>query len=237
MTLKLCDFSSISESRGHHFYTKKLGEDSVVLDLGSHLGEFSAEISSKFGCKCYAVEALPELCKKIEESTLVKKLNYAITDSEKKVDFCVSDNSEGNYVIDSTHSSELSQQTISVNGLSLPLLMEKEKIRNVGLLKVDIEGAEIALFDSTSDEILERIDQVSIEFHDFMLDISVDVKRIVERLKSLGFICIRYSFHTNGDVLFLNQKRLSMGLLEKLYISLFSRYFRGFSRAMKRAFG
>lgn len=236
MTLKTSTFSGISESRGHHFYTKKLGKDSIVLDLGSHLGEFSTEVSNSFGCKCYAVEALPELYQKIKESSLIKKLNYAIADSEKTVSFCVSDNPEGNHVVDSAHSSKLSQKIISVNGRSLSQLMEEEKIENIDLLKIDIEGSEISLFDSTSDEVLEKIDQVSIEFHDFILDIGSDVERIVKRLKSLGFICVRYSFHTNGDVLFLNQKRLNMGLLERLYISLFSRYFRGLPRALRKAF-
>lgn len=238
MTLSFPIFSSISESRGHHFYNKALGKGSVVLDLGSHLGEFSTEISRRFECRCYAVEALPDLFAKIGESQLVKKLNYAITDSERMVSFNISDNPEGNHVADTVghEESDVLCQSVMVQGISLSKLMEVEAIEEIDLLKVDIEGSEIPLFDSTSDETLRKIAQISIEFHDFIMDIGADVERVTKRLKSLGFICVRYSFHTNGDVLFVNPKRLNISILERLYISVFSRYLRGFYRVTKRHF-
>lgn len=34
--------------RGHHFCTRFINEDSNIVDFGSHLGQFSEEISNQF---------------------------------------------------------------------------------------------------------------------------------------------------------------------------------------------
>ena len=158
MVIKISKLSGISESRGHHFYAKQLNEDSIVVDLGAHLGEFSTEVSDSFGCKCFAVEALPSLYEKITDNQLVKKFNYAIIDSEKQVTFCICDNPESNHLNNYSNSNAEIKQTISVDGITLYRLIKSEKINKISLLKIDIEGSEIALFKSTSDEILKNID-------------------------------------------------------------------------------
>jgi FkbM family methyltransferase len=234
MVIKISKISGLSEARGHHFYAANLNKNSIVVDLGSHLGEFSTEITKTFGCKSYAVEALPSLYEKIQESELLNKLNYAITDCEKEVSFCVSENPEGNYVNSAGNIANSFERIISVPGISLSRLIECKEIPSIDLLKVDIEGSEIDLFNSTSDELLKSIGQISIEFHDFKLDISKDVEIIVKRLNLLGFICVRYSFYTNGDVLFFNTNRLKINSSKLFYIQFLSRYFRGFQRAVKK---
>ncbi len=37
----------INSIRDHHFFDKILNTDSIVIDLGAYLGEFSREISNK----------------------------------------------------------------------------------------------------------------------------------------------------------------------------------------------
>src|SRR5215212_3687717 len=71
--------------RGHHFLATAINPDSVVVDLGAHLGEFSSEMSTRFGCRCYAVEAHPGLHERIAETPLVRKFNYAVGASDDPV--------------------------------------------------------------------------------------------------------------------------------------------------------
>ncbi|MFT4559234.1 MAG: hypothetical protein ACI92S_004624, partial [Planctomycetaceae bacterium] len=55
----------------------------------------------------------------------------------------------------------------------------------VDLLKIDCEGGEYEILDSTSDELLSRIDRVCMEFHE--LHPSHDHRNLVQRLESCGF--------------------------------------------------
>lgn len=222
--------------RGHHFYANLVDSHSVVIDLGSHLGQFSHEVSNLFGCQCYAVEALPSLYNKILETPLVKKFNYAISFSNQPVKFCVTDNPEYNHIGNAQWSVNAVQETIIVEGISLESFLNKHNIHSIDLLKVDIEGAEIDLFKSISDESFGKIKQISVEFHDFAFPIHKEVETIKERLTSLNFNCIVFSRNNNGDVLFINKNRCKLPLLEYIYITYISKYVRGGIRMMMRVF-
>jgi len=220
--------------RGHHCYTKAISPNSIVVDLGAHLAQFSHEISDNFNCKCYAVEALPSLYEQITETPLVKKFNYAISNTNAPIELCITDNPEANHI--ATYNTNNIQEVISVAGITLENFLNQQKIESIDLLKVDIEGSEINLFESLTDETISNIKQMTIEFHDFKFDIQNEIEVIKKRLKSLGFICIVFSGANNGDVLFINKHKCSMSLLDHIYIQYLARYIRGGLKIVKRTF-
>ncbi len=220
--------------RGHHCYTKIISSNSIIVDLGAHFAQFSHEISSYFNCRCYAVEALPSLYTEIVETPLVKKFNYAISNTNAGIEFCVTENPESNHIV--KYNTDVSQDIISVEGVTLESFINQQKIKSIDLLKVDIEGAEIDLFESLTDEIISNIKQITIEFHDFQFDIRNEVEAIKERLKSLGFICIVFSRANNGDVLFINRHKCNISILDYIYIKYLARYVRGVSKIAKRIY-
>lgn len=224
--------SGLVSLRGHHFYANLLNSNSIVVDLGSHLGEFSRETSNLFGCKCYAVEALPSLYSKIIETPLIKKFNYAISLTNEFVKFGVTDNPEYNHIDKWSVSNVI--ETITVEGISLETFIQQQHIEAIDLLKVDIEGAEIDLFQSMDDDTISKIKQLTVEFHDFAFPISKEVEAIKIRLKSLGFTCIVFSRQNNGDVLFINEKYCNLPKLEYFYIRYLAKYVRGLSRIINR---
>jgi FkbM family methyltransferase len=224
--------SGLIAVRDHHFYANLINSESVVIDLGSHLGQFSSEVSSIFGCHCYAVEALPSLYKQIVETPLLKKFNYAISLEDKPVQLCITDNPEGNHIDRGSGVNVL--EKIRVEGITLESFIKAQKLETIDLLKVDIEGAEIDLFNSLSDETLRKIKQITVEFHDFKFSMLEEVESIKSRLKSLNFACVVYSRVHHGDVLFINREKCKIPLLSFVYIQYISRYTTGFSRLLKR---
>ncbi|MEL7357718.1 MAG: FkbM family methyltransferase [Cyanobacteria bacterium J06560_6] len=217
--------------RGHHFFADLITSNSIVLDLGAHLGQFSQEVSRLFNCHCYAIEAHPKLHEKIESTQLLSKFNYAIFSENKPVTFCTMSNPETNHIsIDGDSDGEM----VTVEGITLKRFMKQQKISTIDLLKVDIEGAEVLLFDSIDDELIRSIKQITVEFHDFMLDISSEVKSIKARLKSLGFEYIVFSNSTNGDVLFINQSVCNISPMRYAYARYVGKYIKGLSRRLAR---
>lgn len=191
--------------RGHSFIPALLPGDCVVVDLGANQGDFSRSIRREFGWRCFAVEASPSVFEKIEADQGLQKFNVAITDRDGPVRLFLSQNSEESSIIGS--GGEFAAGMVVVEGVTLSTFMARAGIARIDLLKIDIEGAEVGLFDTLTDAQLEAIRQISAEFHDFNGRISrADVKRIIARLAQLGFEYLKMSATTNGDLLFVNRR-------------------------------
>jgi len=217
LLVKSIDFwqkhSGLSNLQTHSIYSKILDSDSLVIDLGANLGQFSEAITREFKCSCYAIEAAPSLYSKLPENGLVKNFNYAISDRNEPLKFYISDNIESNSISQEVASSHGIQGEVSVDGITLETFLNNQRIELVDLLKIDIEGAEEAVFNSTRDTTLCNVKQISIEFHDFIPGSisSEEVNKITNRLKKLGFICIPFSYlfpyMLSADFLFINTNR------------------------------
>lgn len=149
----------------------------------------------------------------LPENGLVKKFNYAISDRNEPLKIYSSYNLECNSISQEAASVCGLQGEISVDGITLETFLNNQSIELVDLLNIDIEGAEEAVFNSTSDATLCKVKQITMEFHDFLPgSISTqEVNNITNRLKRLGFICIPFSYlcpdMDTYDFLFINTNR------------------------------
>ncbi|MHB1688297.1 MAG: FkbM family methyltransferase [Ignavibacteriaceae bacterium] len=226
--------SIITTIRGHSFYTGLVNSESVIFDLGAHKGEFSSEISNGFGCKCHLVEALPSLFSQIDERPFVKKYNFAMAGRDEPVELFVSKNLEGSTITGSSASG--SEDAVTVDGVTLGTLMARAGIETIDLLKIDIEGAEVGLFEAASNDLLSNITQITVEFHDFVPGVisTHQAEEIKERLQGLGFYAIKFSRSLNTDVLFINRKLSRMSRAEYWYIKYIVKYTRGIARIFQK---
>jgi FkbM family methyltransferase len=204
--------SGLTNLKTHTLYSKIIDSESLVIDLGANVGQFSEGITSEFNCQCYALEAVPAVYAQIKEDRLIKKFNCAVSDRNEPLKIYISDNRECNSISQEAASLYGLQGAISVDGITLETFLKDQEIDLIDVLKIDIEGAEEAVFNSTSDATLCKIKQITIEFHDFVPgSISTEeVNKITNRLKRLGFICIPFSYllpdMDTCDFLFINTK-------------------------------
>ena len=222
--------------RDHHFFATPICARSIVVDLGAHLGEFSTEISRRFGCRCYGAEPHPGLYSRISQSDQVSILNAAIASVDAPVEFNISAFAEAN----SLHALPRSGiNSTTVSGITFRNFIAAWGIDHINLMKVDIEGAEIELFGTMSDDLLHRIDQITVEFHDFVpeFDLSARVRATLDRLVGLGWLPIVFSRRDHSDVLLINRKNLSLSSSQLFYFSYLARYVEGMLRIIKRTVG
>ncbi len=151
--------------QGHTFMPRELSAGSVVVDLGAHKGDFSRDVQRQLGCRCIAVEANPSLIESVKAVPGVEAVCCAVWDAEGEIDLCLSENSEASTVL-GDRAREGNGQSIRVRARLLWEIMREAGVERIDLLKVDIEGAEVALVRSMSDEDVRRIGQIAIEFHD-----------------------------------------------------------------------
>jgi hypothetical protein len=84
--------------------------------------------------------------------------------------------------------SRAGSREISVEMITLARLFELIEPKHVDLLKVDVEGAEWDVLSSLTPALADRIDQITVEFHDFMDPaLRPRTEACIAHLQALGF--------------------------------------------------
>jgi FkbM family methyltransferase len=196
---------SIEIIESHSVLPDIISPGSIVVDCGANVGRFSLEMIKRFGCLCYAIEAAPDTFSRIPEAANLHRYNFALCATNKVVMLSVNED-----ITRSSIAVNSKENTIAVQGRNLEeFLMRELAERPIDVLKMDIEGAEIEVIDSLNDDVIKRVGQWTIEFHDFMdLNSVSDVERCVERIVKLGFHELFWSrYRNNMDVLLVNKDR------------------------------
>lgn len=217
----------------HTIHPRVLGPGSIVIDVGANIGVFSHKMIKRFGCRCYAIEASPEVYASIQPDKLLRTFNLAICRKSGPVKFHMSENPEASSIIKQDDNNIV--KTFEVPGKHLEEFCADLDLGFVDVLKLDIEGAEIEVIDSCSNEFLKKILQITIEFHDFCgITHPAELKRILGRLKKIGFFPIRMSRNGHLDTLFINRNQCDISILECFWIRYFIRNWIGLKRILKR---
>jgi FkbM family methyltransferase len=217
---------------GHSFLPEWLHSDAVVVDLGAQRGRFALQMIDRFKIRCYAVEASPYLVREIPFHERLSVFNFAVGAVDGNVPFYVSEKAYSSSLFPRTDRRML--ETLNVPGKRLETFLRENRLDVIDLLKVDIEGAEVLLFDSVSDETFKRIGQIAVEFHEPQgLVSAADMKRVRRRLGRLGFRMIQFSLNS-WDCLFVNQARCPMTVFRWMFFHYVVRAVRALRVARKR---
>jgi FkbM family methyltransferase len=157
-----------------------LNEDSVVVDLGAFVGDFSKYIYETYNCRVDAYEPLNHGCQNISHPKF-KLIKTPVFDGSKVwFDRDKSDSSAHIF-----HQSGERVDTIDIREIT------KE---HIDLLKVNIEGAEIVVMNLAD---LNNVDQILIEFHFFRAceeDREIvynEITNVVSRIIGFGYKMIQ----------------------------------------------
>ncbi|HKI02157.1 MAG TPA: FkbM family methyltransferase [Thermoanaerobaculia bacterium] len=216
--------AGLASIHGHHLFAPGLASSSVVIDAGAHVGEFSREMVERFGCLCYALEPVPELFGRIPEHPRVRRFPLALGGSDGEVVLHLSGNPQANSVHAAIAEGFGSRGTVVASLTSLERFLERIGVAEPDLLKLDIEGSEIAVLESASDGTLRRIGQITVEFHDFLDGFrdGAPIAALKRRLERAGFLCVVASRPggDHSDTLFINRRRHRLGLVPRIHLFL-----------------
>jgi len=184
------DINIINEvfiSKSYHTALKFIKKDSVVIDIGAHIGSFSilAGKIAKQG-KIYSYEPFigsDELLKenvKLNNLDNVWDFNLAVNDKpNKKLKFylrAIAGEYSGNSIYGSG-------KYIEVNSINLEQIFKKNKIKSCDLLKIDCEGAEYNIILKTPKKLFKNINNIILEYHEGY----GNPRALKDYLTSLGF--------------------------------------------------
>jgi FkbM family methyltransferase len=143
-----------------------LSPSSVVFDVGGFHGEFASMIYNKYGCKMYIFEPLPEFCRiirnKFSPNPDVKVFCFGLSDRTIKESISSSGDTSSIY---------LSGNKVEIELKSAVDFIRENKIENIDLMKINIEGGEYDLLtDLINNKLINRISNIQVQFHDFIID-------------------------------------------------------------------
>ena len=223
----------IENHRGHTVLGFAPGSAPLVIDCGAHKGEFAESVHRAWGARCHSIEASPALFADLALPAGAIGYNFAVAGSDGQVSFTLSDNPEASHVGGGNGSGD--GDAISIPARSLAGFLDEVAPDAIDLLKLDIEGSEIAALDGLSDRHLARIGQITAEFHDFCGYVTASqVDTAIARLRAAGFAIFPFSWHTRGDVLMVNQALHPLSALDRFRIGTLERYRRGLRRVLRR---
>ena len=220
---------------GHSFLPEWIHPGAVVVDLGAQRGQFALQMIDRFKVRCYAVEASPCLVREIPSHERLRVFNFAVGAVDGEVPFYVSEKARSSSLFLRTDRRML--ETLNVPGKRLETFLRENRLDAIDLLKVDIEGAEMLVFDSMSDETFERIGQIAVEFHEPQgLVSAAEIRRVRRRLGRLGFRMIQFSWNSL-DCLFVNQARCPINVIRWMCCHYVVRAVRGLRDSRARIRG
>ncbi len=222
-----------SRTQAIHWHTvvpSLLIPDSHVLDLGANVGHFSLDIAHGFDCISHAVEPDPGILAHIPSHPRIKKYGYVIAARQAPVVLHRGIDRLGATIVDSPYPRSDGSK-VKVDGIDLATFIEQHVSGPISLIKMDIEGAEVEVLDSLTDELLASIPQISVEFHDFCGLTPVNtVRRIATRLQTLDFFYLRMSGVGHQDTLFVNRRQAAFGQSDYTVTRFLVRNVRGIRR-------
>lgn len=233
MTSNISYVNSIApECELHTFLKEGLGPTSVIVDLGGNVGGFSYEVNRIWGCICYVVEASVATIAKMPSIPGLYSYNYAICGHNSRIEMFLQNEISGAW--QSTNIKGRGRSML-VQGITLETFLQEIGVDSIDLLKCDIEGEEISMFDTTKDETLKKMAQITCEFHDFKWpQQKSDIIRIISRMKGLGFFVFPMSRSNFADVLFVNGDKINLSFFRVIYIRYFLKWTRLARRRLKR---
>jgi FkbM family methyltransferase len=208
--------------RGHTFYRLGLGIRPRILDLGANHGGFAREASERLGAEVRMVEANPKLCAELSTPGSLPVFHCAVTDKTGWIAFNLALNDEGSSILTLPPKSKFDcvlTETITVPTRTIASLLEEIGWDHVDLIKMDIEGAEVCVLNALEPALLDRIGQLSIEFHGdsvFGLSTHEQVEKCLKKMRRLGFLVLDFTLPGRFDVLMLNTRVLRISLTNRL---------------------
>jgi FkbM family methyltransferase len=200
----------------HTFLPDLIATNSVVVDLGMNFGAFTRAVTQRFGCRVIGVEPNPTLAERNRSAGLACR-HMAIAARNGEAAFCIDTNdSRASRLAGGTHSAT---DTVMVTTRTLHDFMSHEKLDRVSLLKMDIEGAELEVFEGEPLDFFDKFDQISVEFHAFAFkDHTPRVRSILDRFTMGGFVCYDFSVSLM-DVLLVNTRRRPINWFDRSAMS------------------
>lgn len=190
MKIKPADSKTWYQQNGNNTYriNYDLNKNSVVVDLGARIGEWSDLIRQKYGCNVYCFEAIKEFSEQLKLKSY-SVFNYAVVDRFGTVDLGIFE-SEASVLYDGCDTNKI----LTVDSIPASEIFNLINKNEIDLIKINVEGAEYGILNNLIDNnLVQKIKSIQVQFH-IIKNYETQYNYIVEKLGQTHKITWRFPF-------------------------------------------
>lgn len=164
----------------------RIKEGDVVVDVGGNIGCFSRYALTRGASRILSFEPFSknfDCLRYNTENTLIESFNLGISDKAEVNTLLASNEFSGGSNMVGNEDNGLYNIQEEIECITLDSLFEDGVIDKIDFLKVDCEGSEMKVMDGLSDENLDKVDRIAMEFHHSLVP-EGSKDRLLERLGS-----------------------------------------------------
>lgn len=175
----------------NHRLNYDLNENSLVIDLGGYLGEWTEKIYNKYSCNVYVFEPVQKyynsIVEKFKNDDKVKAFNLGLS-SVNEVVKIKHDNASSSIFIENGVEEEIKL-------MKYYDFIKQNSIETIDLIKINIEGSEYELLEHIIENNLhEKIKNLQIQFHKIFDDSEEKREKIRKALSLTHKLTYDYTF-------------------------------------------
>ena len=168
-----------------------LNEKSIVFDLGGYEGQWASDIYSKYCCRIYIFEPVPEFAQNIKQRFLknpkISVHHFGLAGETCKEILCVS--ADGSSVF------KQSSNSVEITLLKAIDFLNENNIHHIDLMKINIEGGEYSLLEHLIETgFVKQIDNMQVQFHDFVPNAEQRMIEIQQKIATTHNLTYQYKF-------------------------------------------
>lgn len=168
-----------------------LNENSIVFDVGGYKGQWSSDIYSMYDCRIFIFEPVKEFAENIkrrfQKNKKIKVFPFGLSSRTIKTKMLLS--KDGSSAMLNGQDNEL------VDLIKASDFIQNNNIENIDLIKINIEGGEYDLLENLIEaKLIKRIKKIQIQFHDFVPNAEVRMKKIQKQLEKTHHLTYQYEF-------------------------------------------
>ena len=161
------------------------------MDLGGYEGQWTSEIHSKYGCRIVVFEPVSQFSQALSE-------RFEANEDIEIFQFGLGATSELQTIyVRGAGSSTLRKRAAAeeIRIVDVQQWFDDNRVMSVALMKINIEGGEYDLLDRMIETgLVESIDNLQVQFHNFTVDAKRRMERIQEALQRTHTLNYQYRF-------------------------------------------
>lgn len=169
-------------------FFSKINNLNLVVDVGSNVGLFTELVLTRGANQVISLEINKKAIKTFKEryendsrvKLIEKGLGYVSGISEIYID---PNNSLVSSILPNHTTNLIHKEKIDI--ISFSDLVKSENLQKIDLIKIDVEGSEYGIFNGMTEEDMNKIENILLEFHDNFGNILED--SILSKLREFGF--------------------------------------------------
>lgn len=194
-------YARFPEHEEMEFIHSYLQPKDVMIDVGANIGAISLLAADKITHgKIFAFEPTPSVANKLKLNVRLNGLEniiacfvQAVSNKNGFLHFKIEGQSEVNHIVNSSTKGD-SKDIIKVSSTTLDTFVKNNNLKQVDLLKIDVEGAEQSVFDGAKTSLSKHVISVIVfEANPKMKKYGTSSKKLISFIQQYGYSVFAFS--------------------------------------------